>query len=364
MTTANRDGGISPHAASPKASRGNFFEDFRVGQEIVHAVPRTITTGDVALYSALYGMRFALQSSDAFAQTCGLKSAPIDGLLLFHVIFGKTAPDVSLNAVANLGYAECRFLAPAWPGDSFTARSEVIGLRENANGRTGIVYVRSTGFNQHGTAVLSFVRWVMVHKRDPAAATPEPTVPRTQAALTIEDLALPGEVDVRSYDTAIAGSPHLFDDYTVGERIDHIDGMTIEEAEHQVATRLYQNTARPHFDAVLQKDSRFGHRLVYGGHIMSLARSLSFNGLANGCLLAGINAGRHVNPASAGDTVYCWSEIIDRAAAPGRNDMGALRVRTIATRDLACADFPDIGGAAEASILLELDYWLWLPRKT
>src|SRR5690606_26763690 len=69
----------------PKSSTGNFFEDFRLGQEIVHAVPRTITTGDVSLYSALYGMRFPVQSSDAFAQTVGLARAPIDNLLLFHV---------------------------------------------------------------------------------------------------------------------------------------------------------------------------------------------------------------------------------------------------------------------------------------
>lgn len=354
---------MSGASGMPKSSRGNFFEDFELGQVIDHAVPRTITTGDVALYSALYGMRFALQSSDAFAMECGWKSAPLDGLLLFHVIFGKTVPDVSLNAVANLGYAECRFLAPAWPGDSFTARSEVIGLRENANGKTGIVYVRSTGYNQHGNGVLSFVRWVMVHKKNPAAATPSTVLPQTLAALSVEDLVLPDSGDFSNYNGAIAGSAHFFEDYQIGEKIDHIDGMTIEEAEHQIATRLYQNTARPHFDALLQKQSRFGRRLVYGGHIMSLARSLSFNGLANGCLLAAINGGRHVNPASAGDTVYCWSEIVDKAEVAERRDLAALRVRTIATRDLPCAHYTAAEGETEASVLLDLDYWLWMPRK-
>jgi 2-methylfumaryl-CoA hydratase len=345
-----------------KASRGNFFEDFRVGQQLVHAVPRTITTGDVALYSALYGMRFALHSSDAFAQTCGLKRAPIDNLLLFHVIFGKTVPDVSLNAVANLGYAECRFLAPAWPGDSFTARSEVIGLRENANGRTGIVYVRSTGFNQHGTAVLTFIRWVMVNKRDVTAPAPEPVIPEVESRVAPDSIAIPEALDLSAYETVIAGNPYLFDDYEVGEKIDHIDGMTIEEAEHQIATRLYQNTAKGHFDAVLQKSSRFGRRIVYGGHIISLARSLSFNGLANGCLVAAINGGRHVNPAAAGDTIYCWSEIVEKSDIAGRADLGALRVRTIATKDVGCAEFPAPGAKEEAAMLLELDYWLLMPR--
>lgn len=345
-----------------KASRGNFFEDFRLGQNIAHAVPRTITTGDVALYSALYGMRFALQSSDAFAQTCGLPRAPVDNLLLFHVVFGKTVPDISLNAVANLGYAECRFLSPAWPGDSFTAVSEVIGLRENANGKTGIVYVRSTGYNQHGVAVLTFVRWVMVNKRDEAAPAPEAVTPETIPILDGETIAIPGGVDFTAYDSRLAGSPHLFDSYAKGEKIDHIDGMTIEEAEHQIATRLYQNTAKGHFDAVLQASSRFGRRIVYGGHIMSLARSISFNGLANGCLIAAINGGRHVNPAAAGDTVYCWSEILEKHALPSRTDIGALRVRTVATKDIGCADFPSPGGADDGAVLLDLDYWLLMPR--
>ncbi|MEI2828072.1 MAG: hypothetical protein V9F04_17930, partial [Dermatophilaceae bacterium] len=51
-----------------------------------------------------------------------------------HVVFGKTVPDVSLNAVANLGYAAGVFGAPVYPGDTLTTTSEVIGLKENSNG--------------------------------------------------------------------------------------------------------------------------------------------------------------------------------------------------------------------------------------
>src|SRR5579871_3310527 len=153
-----------------KTSSGNFFEDFRLGQVIQHATPRTVTVGDVALYIALYGPRFAVQSSDEFARALGYPRAPVDDLLVFHVVFGKTVPDISLNAVANLGYADCRFLAPVYPGDTLSAQSEVVGLRENSNRKTGVVYVRSTGFKQDGAKVLEYVRWVMVRKRDEAAA--------------------------------------------------------------------------------------------------------------------------------------------------------------------------------------------------
>ena len=88
--------------------------------------------------------------------------------------------------------------------------------------------------------------------------------------------------------------------------------MTVEEAEHQLATRLYQNTAKVHFDALAQKDSRFGKRLIYGGVAISLARALAFNGLANAQLMLAINGGRHVNPLFAGDTLYAWSEVLDK----------------------------------------------------
>src|SRR5690606_16729929 len=221
---------------STKTTGGNFFEDFHLGQVIHHATPRTLTEGDVAVYASLYGSRFAVQSSDMFARAIGYPRAPIDDLLVFHMVFGKTVPDISLNAVANLGYAACRFLAPVYPGDTLTAVSEVIGLRENANRTSGVVYVRSTGFNQEGTEVLDYVRWVMVRKRDENAPAPETVVPKLPSAIPPEMLGggLPA-IDVRDYNFKLSGSEHRFEDYTPGEKIDHVDGMTVEEAEHQIA---------------------------------------------------------------------------------------------------------------------------------
>ncbi|HEX2652606.1 MAG TPA: MaoC family dehydratase [Xanthobacteraceae bacterium] len=342
---------------------GNFFEDFRVDQVIKHATPRTLSVGDAALYTALYGTRFAVQSSDVFAQRIGYQQAPLDDLLVFHTVFGKTVPDISLNAVANLGYADCRFLAPVYAGDTLTAVSRVIGLKENASRKTGIVYVRSTGFNQSGVEVLDYVRWVMVRKRDEAAPTPGDVVPSLPESVPPDGLgkACP-PIDVGQYDFTSSGSPHRFGDYAVGERIDHCDGMTVEEAEHQVATRLYQNTARVHFNAFTERQGRFGRRLIYGGHVISLARALSFNGLANAFHIAGINGGRHVSPLFAGDTVFAWSQVLDTAVLPARQDVGALRLRTVATKDRPCADFPGkTGEDYDPAVILDLDYWVLLP---
>jgi 2-methylfumaryl-CoA hydratase len=347
-----------------KTSPGNFFEDFRLGQTIRHATPRTVTSGDVAVYNALFGARFPLQSSDIFAYAVGYPQSPIDDLLVFHIVFGKTVPDISLNAVANLGYADCRFLRAVYPGDTLTAESEVIGLKENSSRKTGVVYVRSTGFKQDGTKVLEYVRWVMVRKRDEAAAAPGDLVPQLPKAVEADGLGEASPIIVtRSYDLALAGSPYRWGDYQVGEMIDHVDGITVEEAEHQMATRLYQNTARVHFNQFAQAKDRFGRRLIYGGHVISLARALSFNGLGNAYHIAAINGGRHVAPLFAGCTVFAWTEVVAKAELSGRTDAGALRLRTIATKDQPCAEFPLKQDSADhPAVILDLDYWVLMPR--
>ena len=345
-----------------KARQGNYFEDFRLGKVIEHATPRTVSAGDISLYTALYGSRFAVQSSDAFAAAIGYPESPIDDLLVFHIVFGKTVPDISLNAVANLGYAECRFLKPVYPGDTLSATSEVIGLRENSNKQSGVVYVRTTGRDQSGAPVLQYVRWVMVRKRDEAAPAPGEHVPELKKVVDPSELgaALP-PLSVAGYNTALSGGAHRWGDYEIGEKIDHLDGMTIEEAEHQLATRLYQNTAKVHFNQHEQGQGRFGRRLIYGGHIISLARALSFNGLENAFHIAAINAGRHVSPAFAGDTIYAWSEVLDKARLP-REDVGALRLRLVAVKDRPAAGFPfKSGDHYDASVLLDLDLWVLIP---
>jgi len=347
-----------------KTNPGNFFEDFSIGQILHHATPKTVTAGDVALYGGLFGARFAVQSSIEFARSLGYSTAPVDDLLCFHVVFGKTVPDISLNAIANLGYANCRFLLPVYPGDTLHAKSEVIGLKQNSNGKTGIVYVRSRGFNQHDQCVLDFVRWVMVRKKDAASPEPEAAVPELPAAIAPKDLAqLPDGIKLHGYNTNLSGSAYKWDDYSVGEKIDHVDGMTIEEADHMMAARAFQNTARVHFDQYQAATGRFKRRLIYGGHIISLARALSFNGLANAWAVAGINAGKHVAPCFAGDTIYAWSEVLEKAETPLRDDVGLIRVRTFGVKDQPAANFPgEMQEKYAPNVVLDIDYWVRIPR--
>jgi 2-methylfumaryl-CoA hydratase len=228
-----------------------------------------------------------------------------------------------------------------------------------------VVYVRTTGRNQDDATVVEYVRWVMVRKRDPASPAPTPVVPKTAERVDPATLgtAVP-ELVIARYDFGLAGSAHRWGDYTAGEKIDHLDGMTLEEAEHQIATRLYQNTAKVHFNQHEQAQGQFKRRLVYGGVVISLARALSFNGLANAFHIAAINGGRHVAPCFAGDTVYAWSEVLEAAEIVNRRDIGALRVRLAAVKNRACADFPMRNSAGDYAdgVILDLDLWLVLPR--
>ena len=348
-----------------KSAQGNFFEDFRLGQTIVHATPRSLTVGDAALYTALYGSRFALQSSDVFARRLGYTCAPLDDFLVFHTVFGKSVPDISLNAVANLGYADGRFLKPVFPGTTLRAQSEVIGLKENSNRQTGVVYVRTQGFDENGDCVLSYVRWVMVRKRDPESPVTQVHVPKLAELVGADRLAVPPQLRCDEFDAVLSGSDCYWDDYAVGEKIDHRDGMTVEEAEHMMATRLYQNIARVHFNQHAEAKGRFGRRLIYGGHAISLARALSFNGLSNAITILAINGGRHVNPLFAGDTVFAWSEVLEKQTLTRRNDCGALRLRLVATKNQPCDAFPDRDpeGKYSDAVILDFDYWALVPRR-
>jgi len=360
---------MTANSPTNKSSRGHFFEDFHIDQVVEHATPRTVTEGDVALYCALYGSRFAVGSADSFAMDVGYEAAPIDDLLVFHIVFGKSVADISLNAVANLGYAAGRFLTPVYAGDTLSAVSRVIGLKETSTGKTGIVYVQTVGENQRGELVVDFVRWVLVNKKDPL--TPALNIPGDGAqipdlpgSVPIEQIAAPTDLDMSGYDFKRAGSVHTWADYAVGEKIDHIDGVTVEQAEHQLATRLYQNNARVHFNQHSEKDGRFARRIVYGGHVISICRALSFNGLANAFKIAAINGGRHVAPVFAGDTVYAWSEILEKTDLPNHQGIGALRVRTVGLKDKSAVGFSDkdANGKDDPAVVLDFDYTVLMPQ--
>lgn len=353
-----------------KTTGGNFFEDFQPGATIQHAVPRTIWDGDMALYIALTGDRRPLHCAREFAQSLGYEREPVHDLLVFHMVFGRAVPDVSLNSPANLGYADVRFLRPVYTGDTLRAETKVIGKRETSRNDVGIVWVHTKGVNQRDETVLQFHRWAMVNKREPEKQTGDDDSPELPPQVRTEDLYVPPELDLERYNTVVTAQRAMWEDYEPGERIMHPQGLTVEDAEHQMATRLYQNNARVHFNDVLQKKSRLGRRIIYGGHIISLCHSISYDGLENAIRVLGFNAGAHANPTVAGDTLFAWTEVLERIDL-GRKDAGALRLRLVGVKntDPREEDIPlrvnseDGRESYHPNVVLDLDYTVLMPRK-
>lgn len=348
---------------------GNFFEDFKVGHTFHHAVPRTVSDGDVALYIALTGDRRALHCSRQFAQDLGFERETVHDMLVFHMVFGRAVPDVSLNSPANLGYADVRFLRPVYTGDTLRAETDVIGKRETSRPDVGIVWVQTRGYNQKDEPVLQFYRWAMVNKKDPDKKTADDDAPELPPQ--VDELYVPPELDLSKFDTVVTGGPYFWEDYEPGERINHPQGLTVEDAEHQSATRLYQNNARVHFNEVLQKSSRLGTRIIYGGHIISLCHAIAFDGLENAIRILGFNAGAHANPTVAGDTVFAWTEVLDRIDL-GRDDSGALRLRLVGVKNVDPSEekvplkVKDEDSGRESynqNVVLDLDYTVLVPKR-
>jgi 2-methylfumaryl-CoA hydratase len=353
----------APGVSASRPVEGYFFEDFTPGRRFVHATPRTLTAGDAALYIALTGARQPLHCDEPLARAMGHRACPIDDFLVFNMAFGKTVADISYNAVANLGYADVRFLAPVYAGDTIGCDSEVIGAKENSNGKTGVVYVRSVASNHEGTAVLSWIRWVMVQKRS-GAPTSMSSVPELPKEVAVANMRVPQWLTTHALTGRVTGSLRAWDDYAPGATIDHPGGMTLEEADHMLAARLYQNTARIHFDAHAAKGNAFGKRLVYGGHVISVLRALSYDGLENVAAIAAIHGGTHSNPAFAGDTLRCRHVVLARDALPGRKDLGVLRLRMIGAKDVELASLPAIApGEKHPAVVLDLDYSVVIPRR-
>jgi 2-methylfumaryl-CoA hydratase len=338
-----------------KGSIQNFFEDFSIGQRLMCPTPRVLTDADRTAYISFTGDR-----TPAYCNRDGV----VHPLIILHTVLGQTVRQISLNAVANLGYAEMIWQQQVRTGEEIRTVVEITGLKENSSGTSGIVYARTTGLNQDSQVVLSYTRWVMVRKRGANATRylAEPVVPVLQQSVGPD--RLPGfPAGVARHEQT--GGTFFFEDYEVGERILHEDGMTINSSDHMSFTRLYQNSARVHFDAVRTE----GTPLVYGGLPMSVGYAQSFNGLENRAGIRAINGGSHANPVHAGDTLYALTDVLNTSALSG--PCGALRLRLFVIKNEQptesfrpmIVDPRSDKQRYHPNVVLDLDYWELMAKR-
>jgi itaconyl-CoA hydratase len=145
---------------------GRVFEDFIVGDVYEHPLGRTILSADNSWFTLLtqntnpYHFDHALSAQTEFGKPL------VNSCLVLSLVTGQSVTDLSQNAFANLGWDEVRLPAPVFEGDTIYSRSEVLESRGSASRpNVGIVTVKTTGYNQHGTIVIEYKRTIMVFRR-------------------------------------------------------------------------------------------------------------------------------------------------------------------------------------------------------
>jgi itaconyl-CoA hydratase len=149
--------------------RGRFFEDFEVGDIYEHPLGRTVTTTDNSWFTLLTQNTAAIHFDHYYASQTEFGRPLVDSTFTLALVTGQSVTDISQNVFANLGWDEVRLPAPVFEGDTIYSRSEVLEKRESrSRPDVGIVKVKTVGFNQEGTVVISFERTIMVYKKDHA----------------------------------------------------------------------------------------------------------------------------------------------------------------------------------------------------
>lgn len=156
--------------------RGRFYEDFEVGDVYRHPLGRTVTQTDNIWFTLLTQNTAAVHFDVHYAAQTEFKKPLVDSTFTVALVTGQSVTDISQNVFANLGWDEIRLPNPVFEGDTLYSQSEVLDKRESkSRPSVGIVTVKTTGFNQDGTVVITFKRTVMVYKRgfEPKIAQPK-----------------------------------------------------------------------------------------------------------------------------------------------------------------------------------------------
>lgn len=155
--------------------QGRFFEDFEIGDIYRHPLGRTITRTDNIWFTLLSQNTAPIHFDQHYASQTEFGEPLVDSTFTLALVTGQSVTDVSQNVFANLGWDEVRLPKPVFEGDTIYSQSEVLEKREsNSRPNVGIVKVKTLGFNQQGTVVITFTRTLMVYKRGcgPAIAKP------------------------------------------------------------------------------------------------------------------------------------------------------------------------------------------------
>lgn len=153
---------------------GRFFEDFTVGDVYRHPLGRTVSQTDNAWFTLLTQNTAPLHFDQHYASQTEFGKPLVNSAFTIALVTGQSVSDVSQNVMANLGWDDVRLPNPLFEGDTVYSMSEVLQTRESrSRPNVGIVTVRTTGFKQDGTPVITFRRTVLVYRRGHGPQLPE-----------------------------------------------------------------------------------------------------------------------------------------------------------------------------------------------
>ncbi|MGE0681442.1 MAG: MaoC family dehydratase [Candidatus Binatia bacterium] len=312
-----------------RKNRGNFLEDFRVGQLFRHKVGKTVTEG---LFNAFteFGMTTnPLSKNLRYAQYYGFKGLIAPPGLVMNIVFSQSVEDISENARANLEYRDLRFGAPVYIGDTIEVETTIIGVQPSSREPDrGVVHVQTTGRNQRGEVVLTLQRKVQIWKGQQET--------KVEAAALSDIPQISCNLQIPVYDQSqnykelahLTNADTYFEDFNVGDTIEHSRGRTVTTA-HMELTAMLDNTSQVHSNQYMidQNPGKYigGQLIVYGGIPFNLCLGLSCpdvadNAVGDVCYFTG----RHTGPVFVGDTVFAATDIRDVGAYPGRPDLGIV----------------------------------------
>lgn len=168
---------MTEQQVSAEGWRGRFYEDMQVGEVYRHPLGRTILPADNSWMTLLTQNTAPTHFDHHYAAKTEFGKPLVNSTFVLSLVTGQSVTDISMNVMANLGWDRVRLPNPVFEGDTIYSQSEVLSKRESSSrDNVGIVEVRTIGYNQEGTVVITFERTIMVYKRahSPGHAAVEP----------------------------------------------------------------------------------------------------------------------------------------------------------------------------------------------
>jgi acyl dehydratase len=146
---------------------GRYFDEWRVGDKVAHAITRTVTETDNVLISALTHNPQPMHLDREVAAKSEFGQPIVNSIYTFGLMIGVSVADTTLGTlVANLGYDKLVFPKPVFAGDTLRSETECIAVRESkSRPNAGIVTWAHRSYNQRDELVCECTRTALLLKK-------------------------------------------------------------------------------------------------------------------------------------------------------------------------------------------------------